>query len=181
MKKSIFKIMLPVLLLVVIQSCSKTDAIIYGKWTLNRDKSTDLASWRYRQLELEIASENNQLTIIQNWTHKRYGNFIDSVAFKPGIDTSKVIVKSPVWQKNWFMGILAKVNSVKTVCGSWQEIDKKLTTETKEIVAVSQGDAEITTVNEFSLNRKGDILTVTEKRSTRPTPITLVFDRTVQE
>ena len=181
MKKKFLVIMLPVLLLVLIQACSKNDATIYGKWMLNQEKSTDLASWRYRQLELEIASENNQVTIIQNWTHKRYGNFIDSVTFKPGIDTSKVIVKSPVWQKNWFMGILAKVNSVKTVCGSWQEVDKKLITETKEIVAVSQGEAEITTVNEFDLNRKGDVLTVQEKRSTRPTVITLVFDRTVQE
>ena len=174
-------VILLLLLLLVMQSCSKTDTTIYGKWKLNVEKSTDLASWRYRQLELEIVKLKEHITIVHNWTHSRYGNFIDSVTFTPDVDTARVMVKSPVWQENWFMGVLAKENSIKATWGNWNDEERRLTTWTTEVVQVSQGEATITTKKEYRLNRKGDLLTVQEKRSSRPSVVTLVFDRVYEE
>ena len=63
MKEKYLIILMSLILAVVIQSCTESDATLYGTWKLNREKSTDLVTWRYRQLQLEILKNENDVII----------------------------------------------------------------------------------------------------------------------
>jgi len=169
---------LPVLLILFVwQSCENPDASIFGKWKLNSKKSTDLVTWRYRQLEMTIRDSGDKIEIINHWKSRRAGDWIDSVAVVPGGDTTRVLVKSPIWPENWYMGVLSLPNTEKKISGYWNKPNKDLTTFTKQLVQISQGEALVETERQFYVNRRGDELTLIEKRSTRPTEILMVFDR----
>ncbi len=180
MKKKVLKLFSLFLLLILFQSCTQSDATIYGTWKLDKKKSTDLVTWRYRNLEMEILKSEIYLTIIKNWKHKRYGNWSDTLIFIPGAEQNKIRVHSPIWQENWYMGVLSKTNSDKAVSGKWEKPDKKLQMITEQVVEISQGETTVKTTSDFRVNRKGDVLTVIEKRSSRPSEIKLIFDKVVE-
>ncbi|MDW7679348.1 MAG: hypothetical protein SCK70_02215 [bacterium] len=177
MKKSILSAFSLMLLIIFAQACSETDSVIFGKWKLNLEKSTDIAPWRYRQLELEIVQNENELQLIHNWKHRRHGDWVDTLKLVPGGDTVKSIIRSPHWVENWFMGVLSKENSVRTTVGEWEKPGKYLKTSTEQMVEISQGETNIRTYRSYQISRYGNELTVIEKRSSRPAEIRLVFDR----
>jgi hypothetical protein len=181
MKKKIVKLFSLFLMLLFIQSCTKSDATIYGTWKLDKKKSTDVVTWRYRNLEMEISKKELDLTLIKNWNHRRSGNWSDTLTFTPGAEPNKIRVNSPIWQENWYMGVLSKTNVDRKASGQWEEPDKKLKMMTEQIVEISQGETTVKTTSLFSVNRKGNILTVIEKRSSRPSEIKLVFEKVVVE
>jgi hypothetical protein len=181
MKKKIVYLLSLLLLFIFIQACSKTDATIYGTWKLDKKKSTDLVTWRYRNLEMDISQNESDLTIIKNWNHRRSGNWSDTLTFTPGAEPNKIRVNSPIWQENWYMGVLSKTNVDRKVSGLWEKHDKKLKMTAEQIVEISQGETTVKTVSDFAVNRKGDVLTVIEKRSSRSSEIKLVFEKVVVE
>ena len=126
---------------------------------------------------MTIKKSNDDVTVIHNWTHRRYSAFVDSVTFTPGGEMTKITVNSPIWPVNWFIGVLAKTNSMKTVTGKWKVPDREFITETEQVVLISQGETTIKITREYGINSDGNVLTIKEKYSSRPTPITLVFDR----
>jgi hypothetical protein len=158
-----------------ILSCSGSNNSMLGSWKWVPDKSTNIQTWNYRSLEIEIRQESENTMILQKWLERDKIAFIDSVAFTPGKIT-EIPVTSYIWPENWYMGVLSKINTVRKVSGKWTAPDC-VTTEIEQVVEISQGDAIVTTIREFSLNRDGNELTLIEKRSTRPAPIKLVFER----
>jgi len=180
MIKKDFVIPIFLLLIFSVLSCSQSDATIYGNWKLNKEKSTDLVTWRYRQLEMEIQNKDGKIFMINKWKSRRAGDWVDSLSFQTNGDTCKILVTSPIWQENWYMGVLSKPNTYKTVVARWEEPNRKLVTKTEQIVEISQGENKIMTTRTFYLNGKGDELIVVEKRSSRPTEIKLVFDRVAE-
>jgi hypothetical protein len=78
------------------------------------------------------------------------------------------------------MGALARKGSTKTTSGTWREAGTTLETRTRQVLNVSQGEVMVETTRTFRLEPGGARLTVTEQRSTRPTPIVLVFERIAQ-
>ena len=158
-------------------SCSSDDASIFGTWTLNKDKSTDLVTWRYRQPELTIMAHGDTLCVKTVWKSRRAGDYVEKFMFVPDGDTAFAPVTSQHWVENWYMGVLSVEGSSEAVWGEWLEENTKLRSGAKRTVRTSQGETDVTTIREFDVNRKGNVLEVTEERSTRPTPIKLVFDR----
>jgi len=151
---------------------------IYGAWKFNKEKSTDLATWRYRQPQLIIRDEGEAgISIVTNWLERNKVVMVDSVNFLPDGEPVAIPVTSQYWYENWYMGVLAKVGTNKTVSGNWEKQDRSLQVQKELTVETSQGDTQIQTTYTYNLDRGGDVLTVIEKRSSRPTPITLVFDR----
>jgi len=181
MKKKVLKLFSLFLMLILIQSCTQSDATIYGKWKLNRQKSTDLVTWRYRNLEMEIIKKESELTIFKNWKSKRNGDWSDTLSFTPDSAAKEIKITSPIWQENWYMGVLSKTNSIKTVSGKWETPDNKLQMISEQVVEISQGETTVKTSSDFRVNRKGDVLTVIEKRSSRPSEIKLIFDKIIAE
>ena len=162
-------------------SCSESNLPVYGTWKLLPDKSTNLVTWRYRTLEMDIINHEGEITILNKWKQRKTVAFVDSATFTPDGAPAEIEVTSQIWPENWYMGVLSIKDSMKKVSGTWLQQDKELETITEQPVQTSQGETTITTTRTYKLNRKGDELTVIEKRSSRPTPITLVLKRVVAE
>ncbi len=168
----------PVLLLVLIGlSCAESDQTMYGRWQLNQEESTDLVAWRYRQHELEIRDNQGEVTILERWIYRKSPAFVDSVTFMPGDDPNYIVLKTPHWPGNWYMGALSQEGSKKSVAGEWKEKHRILRVVTEQELQTSQGEIILNTGREYRLESHGEKLIVHEKRSTRPTPIILVFER----
>lgn len=151
-------------------------AAITGAWCFNAEDSTDLAAWGRRIPHLDIRDDGETVTIVTEWRRGRR-SWSDTLAVVPGGKPAKSIVYSPLWPQNWFMGVLAKTGGTRTATAAWLEPGRRLMAETRQTVEVSQGEAVIVTTYEYRLDPGGDRLTLTEQRSSRPTPVTLVFDR----
>jgi hypothetical protein len=154
---------------------------IEGKWSFVKDKSTDIATWRSWSPQIEIVSSGEDVTITHRWFERNEIVHTDSFAFRSGAGPSKVPVRSEIWTDNWFMGVLAKKGTPLSVTGTWLEPKKAIRVVTDQIVEISQGEKTLTTTREYRLDETHGLLTLTEQRATRPTPVILVFRRSGPE
>ncbi|MBN1350720.1 hypothetical protein JXJ21_14985 [candidate division KSB1 bacterium] len=166
-----------ILVLLSFIACSSPQPTLFGTWEHISEKSTDIVTWRYREIEVSITKDENRITILHNWLQKQQVAYMDSMSFVPGKEASPIPVTSAIWSENWYMGVLSKPGSQRMVSGDWVEHKRALTTRVVQTVEVSQGDAVIETLRDYRLDATGDTLTIVEKRSTRQTPITLVFEK----
>lgn len=155
-------------------------AAITGVWGFNAEKSTDIAGWGRRTPQLDIRDDGDTVTIVADW-RRGARSWCDTLTVVPGGKPAKSVVGSPLWPQNWFTGVLAKVGSTRTASATWLEPGRRLEIRIEQVVEVSQGEATIVTTCEYALDPGGDRLTMTERRSSRPTPVTLVFDRVTEE
>ena len=129
-------ITIPILLCVV---GAVEDATIYGTWQFNRDESTDIVTWRYRKLRLEIRDLGDTVAIDHDWRHRGYGSWRESVTIRPGGEPTTDIVESPIWPANWYMGVLAAVGGEKTTTATWLVTGRRLATETEQVDGLAEG------------------------------------------
>jgi len=153
----------------------KGGGAIEGQWSMVPGVSTDMATWRYRQLRLRIFSVNDHVVILHNWFERNRVAFVDSFTCVPGKGTTRIPITSEIWPQNWFMGVLAVPGTDRVVSGQWKERGKDLSLVSEQTVKVSQGKRTLKTVWEYALG--GDTLVVREQRATRPTPVVLKFVR----
>ncbi len=154
-----------------------TDHTVFGTWKIIQERSTNLASWRYRKPELVITQKDGTIRIDHNWIERKKVAFVDRYAFNPEGGTTAVPVNSEIWTDNWFMGVLAKKESERKVSGKWIKEGEALMTVSEQVVAVSQGETTISTTREYRVDETGNLLTLRETRSSRPTSVELVFER----
>lgn len=159
------------------QPVAAPDPLLEGTWIFVKEKSTDLATWRYRVPQLSISRAGNQVTILHHWLEGNQVAHTDSFAIHPEGKPTDIPVQSERWTDNWYMGVLAKKGTHKTVSGKWLEPDKAFRMVSTQTVLISQGETSLTTTWDYRLDQSGAVLTVTEKRSSRPTPVVLVFRR----
>jgi len=159
--------------------CSRNKLPIYGAWKLSPEKSTNLVTWNHRTLELEIRHDDSRVIVLNKWLTGNTVAFLDSVSFVPDEAPTEIEVTSQVWPENWYMGVLSITGTKRKVTGDWSQTDKEFKTIIEQPVQTSQGEATMITRRNYQLSRDGNELTVIEKRSSRPTPITLTFERIV--
>ncbi|MBN1541719.1 hypothetical protein JW992_06200 [candidate division KSB1 bacterium] len=179
-----WRYLLPLLLVAAFLQldCSAPDRSLFGTWELVPEKSTDLVTWRYRKLQLEIHPQDDDVVILHNWRDRNRIAFVDSIVVVPGQKTSTAIaVDSPIWPENWYMGVLAKTGVDRLVSGEWIEPGRELSVTIEQLVEISQGEKIVHTHRLYRIDRRGKILKLVEQRSTRPTPIELVFRSAVNE
>ncbi len=157
--------------------CSSEQGTIFGRWTFQPKKSTDLVTWRYRTPEVVVQKESGKVAVVWHWKKRNRVAFVDSVALVPDGSPVSVPVTSPIWPENWYMGVLSKVKSSRTFSARWEKPEKRLILQKEQTVTISQGETKITTRYTYAISKDGKTLTVTEKRSSRPTPITYIFAR----
>lgn len=148
-----------------------------GTWTFVPSKSTDIASWGYSIPRIDIATSGQGVRVIHNWLDRGKAAYADTFAFRPGGSPVSSPVRSEIWPENWYMGVLSIVGDPRVVSGSWIQPERTLRVITRESVRTSQGKTSISTTREYALGSDGKTMTLTEKRSSRPTPVTLVFER----
>ncbi|HTO93390.1 MAG TPA: hypothetical protein VMM80_03435 [Bacteroidota bacterium] len=150
---------------------------IEGTWKFVPAKSTEIATWKGRIPEMVIFGRESQVCVIENWLERGQVAYADTFLFTPGGPSTRSLVRSVEWPDNWFMGVLSSAGDERSVSGSWQTKGSDLRVITVQPVVTSQGKTSITTTREFALGSDGLSLTVTERRSSRPAPVVLVFER----
>jgi hypothetical protein len=165
------------LVLFFIPAAAQSQPALFGVWEFRPAKSTDLALWRSRNPRLDIEGTEGEVAIRYTWLEGKNAAMVDSFRVRPGGPVSAATVKTRIWPDNWFMGVLAKQNVNRTASAQWQVPLRGLDLTTNQVVETSQGETTIRTLREFRLDTAGTALTVTERRSSRPTPIIMTFER----
>jgi len=148
-----------------------------GAWRFVPAKSTDIASWDDSQPQLEISSNAGNVRIVRSWLYRAKIACTDTLEFRPGGDPHSTVILTEVWPENWFMGVLSSPGDPMIVSGLWVEEGSVLRLLVRETVRTSQGKTVMATTADYTLGPDGNTLTVSEKRSSRPTPVILVFER----
>jgi len=148
-----------------------------GKWTFVPAGSTDIASWGNSRPQIDIFSADGIVRVIHSWLDRGNVAYADTFEFRPGGDAVTSTTRSEVWPENWFMGVLSSPEDPRTVSGRWLEAGSSLRVVTGETLRTSQGKTAMTTTRDYTLGSGGKTLTVSEKRSSRPSPVVLVFER----
>lgn len=151
-----------------------------GMWKLLVSGSSDLATWRSRLPEVHISGSVDDLLIRYLWKEGPTVTLVDSLRILPGGRASTTTVSTAIWPDNWYMGVLARPGTEKITSGTWRDGTTVLETRTRQELNASQGRVVLETVRTFRLEAGGNRLTVTEQRSTRPTPILMTFERIAQ-
>lgn len=166
------------LLTLIVTGCQRPHPpTVFGSWKFMPEKSTDIASWRYRLPQLSIDSTATHVRVIMSWMERQRAAFVDTFLVAPGGDPVKRAVHSRLWPANWYMGVLAMENSERTISGTWSQKPLVLELTTKQPVSISQGETLLTTRWEYRVDPTTGLLTVREQRSSRPTPVVMVFER----
>jgi len=148
-----------------------------GTWKFVPGKSTDIASWGNSLPQIEISSSDANVRVISEWLERGKIAFADTFDVHTGGGAVTSTVRSEVWPPNWFMGVLSVPGEPRTVSGSWLEPGKSLRVVSRETLRTSQGKIPVTTTFDYTLEADGKTMTCSEKRSTRPSPVVLVFER----
>ncbi|MCB9510529.1 MAG: hypothetical protein H6695_10125 [Deferribacteres bacterium] len=177
MKMHILKLLVLLFMMAAFAACTFGERNVFGTWELQPDESTDLATWRYRTLTLDISQQGKQTVLIQKWRRGNEPFFTDSLAFVPDGDAIRIPITRQHWPDNWYMGVLAVPGSERTVTGEWQSEGQAFTVSSTQPVQTSQGEFNLKTTLDVSMDKKLDVLRISVQRETRPTPIELVFKR----
>jgi len=165
------------LLTIVATGCQRSHPpTVFGTWKFVPEKSTDLATWRYRLPQLSIDSTDAPVRVLLTWMERSQPAFVDTFLVDPGGQPLQVPIRSRLWPANWYMGVLAVENSVRTVRGTWTEHPRGLDLTSEQPVSVSQGEVLLTTRWELRVDPATGLLTLRESRSSRPTSVVMVFE-----
>ena len=170
----------PILLLLIVcpRAAGAGDGgTIFGTWSFDPSRSTDLAIWKSLTPRLVISGTAEVITIRTLWMEGKNVRWADSATVRAGGPPVTQPATSAIWPDNWFMGVLTKKGAPLTVSALWRTPGTALDVTATRIVEVSQGDAATTTIREMRVDSTGSTLNVLERRSARPTPVRLVFQR----
>jgi hypothetical protein len=148
-----------------------------GTWTFVPSKSTDIASWGNSLPQIDVSTAGADVRVVHNWLDRGKVAYADTFAFPSGGSPVTSMVRSEVWPENWYMGVLASAGDPRTISGTWVQPGISLRVVTRQILRTSQGKISITTTRKYALSTNGKTLTLSEKRSSRPSPVILVFER----
>ncbi len=148
-----------------------------GIWKFLPGKSTDIASWGYSLPQIDISTADGKVRVIHDWLDRGNVAFADTFEFRPGGGEVTSVVRSEVWPDNWYMGVLSSPGEARNVSGRWLEPEKAFRVVARQNVRTSQGETAVTTTRDYTLGPEGKTLTLTEQRSSRPSPVVLVFER----
>jgi hypothetical protein len=148
-----------------------------GTWKFVPAGSTDIVTWGNSLPQIDISTADGKVRVIHNWLERGTVAFADTFDFRPGGGEVTSVVRSEIWPENWFMGVLSSPGDPRTVSGRWLEPEKSFRVVTRQTVRTSQGKTTLTTTRDYTLGPQGKTLTLSEKRSSRPSPVVLVFER----
>jgi hypothetical protein len=147
-----------------IQASGSSDSGISGIWTLIPDKSEDIDL--YNTLTLEIQKNGDSLLLIQTWGGRR--SHRDSLNLRTGGVVNQIPVASRIFPSNVFMGVSARVGSVRRIQAVWSEDKNSLFLQEVCPVRGSQGPRDLHIVHSYTLSEDGAVLTYRIQRDSRP-------------
>ena len=148
-----------------------------GTWKFVPTGSTDIVTWGNSLPQIDISTAGGKVRVLHNWLERGSVAFADTFEFRPGGGEVTSVVRSEIWPDNWFMGVLSSAGDTRSVSGNWLEPEKAFRVVARQAVRTSQGKTSVTTTRDYTLGPQGKTLTLSEKRSSRPSPVVLVFER----
>ena len=148
-----------------------------GTWKFVPARSTDIVTWGYSLPQVDISTADGRVRVLHYLLDRGNVAFADTFEFRPGGKEVTTITRSEVWPENWYMGVLSSPEDVRTVSGHWLDPETSFRVVTRQTVRTSQGKTIVTTTRDYTLGPGGKTLTLSEKRSSRPSPVVLVFER----
>ena len=170
------------LCLVVLATASVTSAHsldtekFIGEWQFDLEQSTDLSPWS--RSVLTIAQDGDQLTISRALRGGRR-NHVDVIP----LDVTKEVnvVPHTWWIDNRHIGAYAPHHATKIIRAKTLDEGKLLRLETDLVLETQQGSRDVNIISQYQISPDGDLLIVTDLRSTRPRPVVHVFTRVKPE
>ncbi|WP_221031570.1 hypothetical protein [Actomonas aquatica] len=143
-----------------------------GTWTFDADRSTDLSPWRTATLEITL--DGSDLVIARTLKSGRR-TFTDSLT----IDLSAPSTTNPLewWVDNRHLGAYAPHEGTQVVSPSVYDDGRVLRLNIDYNLETQQGSRPVNTLRQFQISPDGQVLTVTDLRTTRPRPVVHVFQR----
>lgn len=146
-----------------------------GEWEFDRDQSTDLSPWS--RCVLVIAQDGDQLTISRTLGGGRRTH-VDVIP----LDVTKEVNVVPQgwWIGNRHIGAYSPHDATKVVRAKTLDDGKLLRLETDLVLETQQGSRDVNIISQYQISPDGDLLIVTDLRSTRPRPVVHVFTRVTE-
>ena len=143
-----------------------------GTWRIDHARSTELSPWKGYDLSLTVAG--NSVTLHRQLTWGRR-EFSDTMT----VDTSKSdnVVPVEMWPDNRHLGAYIGGDRTKHVHAQWIDQRRILRLSTDLVLDTQQGSRPVNILTDYKVSANGDLLTVTELRSTRNRPVVYIFKR----
>lgn len=146
-----------------------------GEWQFDPTQSTDLSPWS--RCDLVIAQDGDQLTLSRTLRGGRRTH-VDVIP----LDVTKEVNVVPQgwWIGNRHIGAYSPHNATKVVRAKTLDEGKLLRLETDLVLETQQGPRDVNVISQYQISPDGDLLIVTDLRSTRPRPVVHVFTRVTE-
>jgi hypothetical protein len=132
-----------------------------GKWTMMREKSTDIDS--YQALSIEFSIKKDEITIYQEWGHKK---FEEKMSLKTNGKIHNIEIKNRIFPSNIFMGLKMPIGEKKEVTAVWEN-NNVLKIKEKYDIICSQGTKTLIVTHIYELSEDKNAMTYKIQRSTR--------------
>ena len=163
------------IMLAVILGACQSDSGLSGHWALDRDRSSNIDSWR--TIELRITATDDRVGIGRILDPRRSARR-DSVNV-PTNDTQVAVpmAGSAKWLEHHHLGVFIDGKTPQLVRANWDPSGRVLNMQHLQTVQTSQGETTVEILREYALSEDGSELTLVEQRSSRPEPLTFVLTR----
>lgn len=158
-----------------LSSAAVDPSAFLGQWQFDPAQSTDLSPWS--ACLLSISQTGDQLTISRTLKGGRRTH-IDVIP----LDLTKTTNTVP---QGWYIdnrhiGAYSPRDAFKTVRAESLDDGKLLRLETDLVLETQQGSRNVNIISQYQISPDGDLLIVTDLRSTRPRPVVHVFTRVTE-
>ena len=162
-----------VLPLFALPAAAETPTALVGTWDFVPARSTDLSPWRSSRLTLSL--DGSTLTVARALAAGRRTHQ-DSMTIDLAAPSSTIPLGW--WVDNRHIGAYAPHDATQTIRPSLLDGGRVLRLDIDLMLETQQGPRAVNVLRQFQLSPDGQVLTVTDLRSTRPRPVVHVFQRT---
>ncbi|WP_221029727.1 hypothetical protein [Actomonas aquatica] len=143
-----------------------------GTWTFDRERSTDLSPWR--TADLEISLEGSELIVTRTLKSGRRTH-TETLT----VDLTAPSTTNPLewWVDNRHLGAYAPHDATQVVSPTVLDNGRVLRLSMDYTLETQQGPHPVNTLRQFQISPDGQVLTVTDLRTTRPRPVVHVYQR----
>ncbi len=155
-------------------SRTAVDARFFGEWQLVRERSSDIDPWR--NLQLSIVRTGDLLVLRRHFRAGRYSGVDSIVASLSGKEQTFPLVPGK-WLEQPHLAVYVPEGAEGTAQLRPSGEPREFYLDLRYDLQTVQGSHRIDITYRFRISTDGQTLWITELRSTRPTPLSFVFQR----
>lgn len=147
-------------------------ASLAGDWIFDPARSTELSPWKSYDLRIAVKGDVVIFSRRLGWGRRQYADELR-------IDTAQAVTMAPIdwWVENRHLGAYVGSDHTRRIRSEWLDGRRILRLSTDLVLDAQQGPRAVNILSDYKLSLGGDLLTLTELRSTRNRPIVYVFTR----